>query len=245
MKLGVKFSPEFKQKDFDMLVELEKRGVEIKGVELQLLKDSTVEKVQNTIDALKDFKHNFLGIHPPFPSFRKETLPWVEEFKNQATYFVLHAGTKNSYCDLAKEMILEKCFVENIKPSSERGEQVLGSLIETAMVSQNLLVDIAHLLFIHSKGLFWLSPWKQVEAVAPFIKAVHAADKGDGDGAIPINGGSEEYRRMMQAFFTHTPDALFIGEPRGGHFNNNYGHIENATALWKTWLDFKDKGQLR
>ena len=240
MKLGVKFSPEFKQKDFDMLIELEKRGVEIKGVELQLIRDSTPEKVQVTMDALKEFKHDFLGIHPPFPTFRKEVLPWVMNFKDIVTYFVLHAGTMSSYCDLAKEMILEKCFVENIIPNEKKGEQVLASLIGTAMVSQNLLVDIAHLLFNYSRGLFWLPPWEQVKEVAPFVKAAHVADGDNGKGKVPENGGSEEYKKMMQMFFTHTPNALLIGESSEGHLNNNYGHIENATAIWKTWLDFKD-----
>jgi hypothetical protein len=238
MKFGVKFSPKMQEKDSEMLSFLEEKGVDVSGVELQLVPSSTPSDVEQAMEALRPFGLEFIGIHPPFPAFRKEAEPWAERFADKADYIVLHAGTKNSFFDLPSEMNLRGCFVENVIPTLERREQILGSLIETSLVSKNLLVDIPHLLHNYSRGIFWLPPWDQVKATASLIRAVHVADDGKGEGSIPENGGTEGFRKIFFTLLELCPDAFYIGEPIRGHLNNNEGHKANALRVWAIYQDF-------
>ncbi len=235
MLLGVKFSPVMKDKDRHMLEFLEEKGVRVAGVELQLFPETPREAVEKTLDELRGYGLRFVGIHPPFPSFREEVEQWKEL---RADYFVQHAGSRHGYMQLSEELGGKRVFAENIFPEGDVAR--LCSLIEVGLAADNLLVDMAHLLFVHGRGLYWMSPWEQVGHVAKKIRAVHAADGIDGKGVVPQGGGTQGFRQLLRALFRHVPDAYYVGEPYGGHLHNNKGHIENALALWKLWQDFKD-----
>ena len=235
MKLGVKFAPIIQEKDFQMLNFLEEKGVKISGVELQLFPEKTKQDVLTTLDILKQYNLEFVGIHPPFPSFKEELNPWLGL---PVDYFVLHAGTHNTYIDLPREMKVENAVVENLYDHENRN--VLCSLIETSLVSDNLLLDIAHLLYAHKKSMHWMAPWDQVNAVYKKIKVIHAADGFEGRGIVPQDGGTPEFRKLLFTLFEKVPNAWYVGEPYNGHKNNNKGHIENALAFWGLWNEFKD-----
>ena len=236
MKLGVKFAPALKEKDVRMFEILEEKGIKVSGVELQLFPESKKEEVLETMDALEEFNLKFIGIHPPFPSFREE----FEQWRNlPADYIVLHAGTRNTYLELPDEMKAEKSVVENLFQHGDK-RKVLVSLIETSLVSDSLLLDIAHILYVYRKGMYWMPPWEQVREVGKKIRVVHAADGLGGKGVVPQNGGSQEFRALLKALFEEVPNAYYVGEPYGGHLHENKGHIENAIAFWKLWEEFKD-----
>jgi len=241
MLLAMKVAPHDVQVFLDGIIELEAEGIIVNGFELQITKEDTSDTALEAIDSLgNDFK--FRGLHPPFPTAADTNFLYWDEVAKEAglDYTVLHAASEK-FNDAKKAITwaLENAsstpLLENL-PLRE-GRTVIGSLIETSKLSDNLLMDIPHTLFNFYEKMVEESPLKQIEVVFDKLKAVHVADNDNGFGFVPLGGGSQDFQDIMRQLY-QKKDIKFIAEPSEGHRNYGAGHKATIREIWKLWESF-------
>jgi len=246
MLLGMKFSPRDGEMFINNIAELESEGVMVNGFELQVLAGDTPETVLEGIDLVRDhFDAKFTGLHPPFPLYADKNALFWESVAHEARldYTVAHASIPNgNFTDIypAVRNLLTSAkgtiFLENVplRGNKEGG----GSLLDIALLHDKLLVDIPHTIYNWEHGLRTnISPEKQVDMVLPAVKAVHVADNDNGDGAVPVGGGSKMFRLIMSHLFPKK-DIMYVAEPTGGHKQDGAGHKETCREIWRLWTTF-------
>ncbi|MBR9689341.1 MAG: hypothetical protein GOV01_00375 [Candidatus Altiarchaeota archaeon] len=242
MLLGMKFA----SKDGDMflnnIAELEKEGVIVNGFEIQAFSEDTPQTILSALDSVKSHGFKFGGLHPPFPAFANdEFVKWSGVAKEaKLNYTVLHAAIPTmgfSKLQLAVREAVNNSksptFLENVPIRGQK--EGAGSLLDSALLHDKILMDIPHTLYNweHTRRTN-VPPEKQIDMTLDSIKAVHVAENDDGNGGVPVNGGSEQFRSILSRLFTKK-DILMIAEPTGGHHNNGKGHKDTCREIWKLW----------
>jgi len=247
MNLFIKSAPWDWKIALEIVEKLEKEGVEVRGIEIQMLDNSVPEKVY---EATENFRAQGLkvGIHSPFPSLFEEAKAWVNVANTlEVDYFLVHAGSRHGFCSIRKEAeeIKKRSRVpvvfENMSFWENRKGAFLWSPIAVAQLG-DVALDIPHTIYNFRHGKLAMPLEEIVEGIGKCIKVVHVAD-GEGIGEV-IGKGSRDLREILQALFRHSQDAFFVGEPKDGHLNNGEGHFRNALGMWNLWLEFKDNGKL-
>lgn len=242
----MKFAPHDTEVFIDNVAELEGEGIKVNGFELQILRDDTPATVLKAIDSVKEsFNAKFRGLHPPFPLYADTGFYVWDKVSTQAklTYTVAHAAIPgNDFTKLfpAVRTLLDiaqnPVFLENVPLRGKR--EGGGSLLDTALLHDQLLVDIPHTIYNWERTRrTQVPPEKQIDMVLSAIKAVHVADNDNGNGAIPKNGGSQIFQTMMRRFFPKK-DLIYIAEPTGGHDNKGAGHKQTCREIWQLWSTF-------
>lgn len=244
----MKFAPHDAAVFVDNVAELESEGIIVNGFELQVTRNDTPARVLKAIDFVKEqFDAKFRGLHPPFPFYADTGFHKWDAVSTEAklTYTVAHAAIPDgdftklfpavrTVLDIAKSPV----FLENVPLRGKR--EGAGSLLETALLHDQLLVDIPHTIYNWENARRTSThPAEQVRLSLPAIRAVHVAENDDGNGAIPLNGGGPIFQEMMRQFFPKC-DIIYIAEPTGGHEDNGKGHKQTCHEIWRLWGAFSD-----